>query len=133
MKWIKDISSLDVSTAVVIGISIVWLSAGFISDLETDRAAQLRRARDGLMALESAISGYVFDLGKGAPTTKEGGLKKLVEAGYLDYLLSDPWGNEFQYANPGRYTFVDIWSTGPDGVESDDDIVSWDRYGSYVR
>lgn len=42
--------------------------------------------------------------------------------------LEDAWGNTFQYRfpgtkNPGGY---DLYSLGPDGVESEDDIGNWE-------
>jgi general secretion pathway protein G len=39
----------------------------------------------------------------------------------------DPWGNYYQYMSPGRYNVdsYDLWSLGPDGVESEDDILGW--------
>ena len=45
--------------------------------------------------------------------------------------LRDPWGNDYQYAFPGRKndeTMYDLWSYGPDGEDgTDDDIVNWLR------
>lgn len=50
---------------------------------------------------------------------------------YLDTpgnrLPLDPWGNPYQYRYPGvrNQDKPDIWSWGPDGRESDDDIGNW--------
>jgi type II secretion system protein G len=42
------------------------------------------------------------------------------------YLLSyprDPWGRDYRYIYPGKHGFeYDLYSLGPDGVESEDDI-----------
>ena len=49
-------------------------------------------------------------------------------AGYIKAeALKDPWGQDFQYRVPGDHNpyGVDIWSLGPDGVESEDDIANW--------
>lgn len=45
--------------------------------------------------------------------------KQLLQAVPLD-----PWGNEYVYRNPGRNNpeGFDLFSLGPDGVESDDDL-----------
>ena len=37
----------------------------------------------------------------------------------------DPWGNPYNYLSPGAKSDVDIYSLGPDGVQSDDDIGNW--------
>ena len=36
----------------------------------------------------------------------------------------DPWGNEYVYRNPGKMNpkGFDLYSLGPDGVESEDDV-----------
>ncbi len=39
----------------------------------------------------------------------------------------DPWGNEYQYKYPSsRGNDYDLYSLGPDGLESDDDIGNWE-------
>jgi general secretion pathway protein G len=42
--------------------------------------------------------------------------------------IMDPWGHKIQYRNPGKHNAqgYDIFSFGPDGVESADDIGNWD-------
>jgi len=37
----------------------------------------------------------------------------------------DPWGNPYKFLSPGAKSDVDIYSFGPDGVQSDDDIGNW--------
>lgn len=39
----------------------------------------------------------------------------------------DPWGNPYQYRYPGTHNpdSYDLWSWGPDGHESADDIGNW--------
>jgi len=68
------------------------------------------------------------------PTGKEDKWKgPYIEETRLDpwgnSMLLDPWGNSYQYRYPGlidvrRY---DIFSHGPDGVQSDDDICNWEE------
>jgi len=38
----------------------------------------------------------------------------------------DPWENPYKYLNPGSHGEIDIYSFGPDGVQSEDDIGNWD-------
>ncbi|HEY9105882.1 MAG TPA: type II secretion system major pseudopilin GspG [Roseateles sp.] len=48
---------------------------------------------------------------------------------YLDKLPADPWGNPYQYANPGVKGEIDVYSFGADGRAGgegrDEDIGSW--------
>ena len=50
--------------------------------------------------------------------------------GYLERLPKDPWGNPYQYLNPGLRGEIDIFSFGADGAPGgsgyDADIGSWD-------
>lgn len=41
--------------------------------------------------------------------------------------LVDPWGNQLQYRYPGAQntSSYDLFSLGPDGTESGDDITNW--------
>jgi general secretion pathway protein G len=48
---------------------------------------------------------------------------------YLDKLPNDPWGNPYQYVNPGVKGEIDVYSLGADGQPGGDgknaDIGSW--------
>ncbi len=69
--------------------------------------------------------------------TNEQGLKALVEkpadakrwqkGGYLKgkKVPLDPWDNPYVFNTPGRSGEFEVYSLGPDGRESDDDIGSW--------
>jgi general secretion pathway protein G len=41
--------------------------------------------------------------------------------------IMDPWGRKMQYRNPGKHNAqgYDVFSFGPDGVESADDVGNW--------
>ena len=75
------------------------------------------------------------------PTTEQG-LQALVtkptsgpaangwkQGGYIDKLPKDPWGNPYQYRQPGRNGAFDIFSLGADGAEGGEgdnaDIGNW--------
>lgn len=52
------------------------------------------------------------------------------DGGYIDKLPNDPWGEPYQYQNPGRHGEVDIYSYGPNGQsangeDGDGVIGSW--------
>ena len=42
--------------------------------------------------------------------------------------MLDPWKHPYQYRYPGTHNpkRPDVWSYGPDGVEANDDITSWE-------
>lgn len=85
-----------------------------------------------LMAYRMAVGSY--------PTTEQG-IQALIKAPegteavwtgpYLKQktLPVDPWGNPYQYRCPGvnNTDGYDLWSLGPDKVESADDICNWTK------
>lgn len=38
----------------------------------------------------------------------------------------DPWENPYKYLSPGSHGEIDVYSFGPDGIQSEDDIGNWD-------
>ncbi len=120
-----------VITLLFITITVILVSH-FIKRTPTTLDKQQSKARQELRLLENAVGAFTIDLERSAPTNDEG-IAILVKEGYLSKVLIDPWGNQYQYRNPGIYDNIDYWSQGPDGKDSDDDIVGWDAYGSYVR
>jgi general secretion pathway protein G len=92
---------------------------------EPGKARQARAAQD-IRAIESALDMYRLDNYQ-YPTADQG-LEALVErpssgpeprnykdGGYLRNLPRDPWGNQYQYANPGQNGEIDIYTLGADG------------------
>ena len=51
------------------------------------------------------------------------------EGGYIRRLPADPWGNAYQYRQPGQHGRVDVFSMGADGREGGEgenaDIGNW--------
>lgn len=84
------------------------------------------------------LTPYKLDLGN-YPTTEEGlaalmqppaGKENRWNGPYLEEIPLDPWQNAYQYRFPGSKNIngargYDVWSLGPDGVESADDIGNW--------
>jgi general secretion pathway protein G len=75
-----------------------------------------------LVALESALDMYHLDRNR-YPTEQEG-LQALVQpnqsgnvSGYVRRIPKDPWGNNYQYRNPGTHGHIDIFSYGEDGLK----------------
>ncbi len=125
-------SFIETMITLLFAVITLGLVVYFIDREPTTLEKQATKARQELRLLENAVAGYTFDLEKPAPTTEQG-LGVIIEEGYLSKILIDPWGKPYQYRNPGIYDSTDYWSQGPDGIDSDDDIVGWDPYGSYIR
>ncbi len=100
----------------------------FVAQAEQAREAQ---ARVRIYELSVVIESYKSHHGK-FPTTEQG-LNALVTppahppgeiTPYIDRVPPDPWKNSFIYVSPGRgnrgYSII---SRGPDGIESEDDII----------
>ena len=102
--------------------------------------ARVVAARQDIAALMQALKLYRLDNLR-YPTTEQG-LAALVAkptlppappnwkpGGYIERLPKDPWGNPYQYLNPGLRGEIDVFSYGADGVAAgegvDADIGSW--------
>lgn len=93
----------------------------------TDEVRHLSQAREMIRALNSALHAPRPD-GRPMPSSAEG-LRALVDDGTLPHIPDDPWGRPYRYLNPGKEHRYDLLSLGPDGVESNDDVVLWNLYG----
>jgi general secretion pathway protein G len=93
-----------------------------------------------LRGIENALKFYRLD-NFAYPTSEQGidalvnkpadpNIKNWKPGGYLDRLPKDPWGNEYQYLNPGQNGEIDIYTFGrdgrPGGEGTDSDIGNWE-------
>lgn len=102
--------------------------------------ARVVAARQDIGTITQALRLYRLDNLR-YPTSEQG-LAALVAAptnapvppnwkagGYLDRLPKDPWGNPYQYLNPGLRGEIDVFSFGADGIAGgqgfDADIGNW--------
>ncbi len=123
---------------VMVVVVILGILAAILVPKVMDRPEQARivKARQDIRALESTLNMYKLD-NYVYPTTDQG-LEALVEkpttppeppqwkdGGYLDRMPQDPWQHPYQYLNPGTHGSIDIYSLGPDGEPSDDDVGNW--------
>ncbi len=119
---------------------IIGVLAALIVPSLMDRPDQARAtaARQDVAAIMQALKLYRLDNG-GYPSATQG-LRALVEKPttgkppanwrtYLERLPADPWGNPYQYLNPGTHGEVDVFSLGadgePGGEKANADIGSW--------
>ncbi len=98
--------------------------------------ARIEKAKHDITSLESALNIYKLDnyqypstdQGLEALVTKPSGSpqpRNYKKGGYIKKLNKDPWGQEYLYLFPGTHSDLDLYSLGPDGQPSDDDIGNW--------
>ena len=121
---------------VILGILAVLIVPRVVG--RTDEARTVAAKQD-VAAIMQALKLYRLDNGR-YPTTEQG-IAALVTKPqgdpvpknwqkYLDRIPKDPWGNTYQYLNPGVRGEIDVFSLGadnqPGGSGSDADVGSWD-------
>ena len=127
---------------VMVVVAILAILAAVVVPRIMDEPAKARAAKvkQDIRAIESALDLYKLDNYR-YPTTDQG-LEALVDkpdtgpepdnykdGGYLRELPRDPWGNRYQYLNPGEHGEVDVYSLGADGTPGGEgnnaDIGNW--------
>jgi general secretion pathway protein G len=126
---------------IIVVITIIAILAAYIAPKVAGRAddARISKVKNDIQVLESALELYRLDNFK-YPTSDQGlnalimkpseDLKNWKTGGYIKKLRKDPWGNDYQYSQPGREgAEFDIYSYGADNSEGgegpDADIGSW--------
>ncbi len=124
---------------IIVVVTIIAIMAAYIAPKVAGRTddARVSKAKSDIRVLDSSLELYKLDNFK-YPSTNDG-LKSLISApssaknwrkgGYIKRLRKDPWGNDYQYLNPGNHGEIDIFSLGADGQEGgeeeDSDIGNW--------
>ncbi|MGQ4583969.1 type II secretion system major pseudopilin GspG [Lysobacter sp. F60174L2] len=129
-----------VELMVVIVIIGLLATVVMINVMPSQDRAMVEKARADVSVLEQAVETYRLE-NLVYPRT-EHGLDALLRApaglarperyrkgGYIRRLPTDPWGNPYQYRQPGEHGAFDIYSFGADGVtggeEDNTDIGNW--------
>jgi general secretion pathway protein G len=111
-------------TLVIIGLLTTFV---VLNVLPAQGKAQVQKARGDITAIETALEMYKLD-NFNYPTEQEG-LEALVSSGLVKKMSLDPWGNPYEYRNPGERAQIDIYSLGadgePGGEDQDADIGNW--------
>ena len=128
---------------VILGILATFLVPKI---MEKPDEARVTKAKNDIMALETALKMYKIDNGM-YPTTIQG-LKALIKkpttppipqhyrkGGYLDSeeVPKDPWGNPYIYRSPGQngrpFEIISLGADGKPGGEGvNADIKSWELH-----
>ncbi len=129
-----------VELMVVIVIIGLLATVVMLNVLPSQDKAMVEKARADISTLEQALETYRLE-NLAYPSTQQG-LDALVKApaglarperyregGYIRRLPADPWGNAYQYRQPGQHGRVDVFSMGADGREGGEgenaDIGNW--------
>jgi len=96
--------------------------------------AQITRAQSDVQAISTALRMFEVDNGKYPPNlqgllSQPGGAINW-RGPYLEQgLPKDPWNNDYVYTTPGSHNphSYDLYSLGPDGSASGDDIGNWQK------
>jgi len=139
IKKIRSQSGFTLIEIMVVVIIIGLLATLILPNVlgQQDRAFEIKAKAD-IRAISGQMSMYKLD-NFAFPNTSEG-IQALVTnpgkstwRGYLDNLPKDPWGNDYQYTQPGtnNTTTYDIWSLGSDAAPGGEgtaaDIGNWDN------
>lgn len=127
---------------VMVVVVILGILAAIVVPRIMDRpdVARVTKAKQDIRAIESALNLYKLD-NFVYPSTDQG-VEALVQkptsspeprnwkdGGYVERLPKDPWGNPYQYLNPGVHGSIDIFSFGADSQPGGDgvnaDIGNW--------
>jgi len=128
---------------VLVVIVILGILAALVVPRVLERPDEARAvaAKSDIAAILAALKLYRLD-NQRYPTSEQG-LAALTARptqppvppnwkpnGYLERLPKDPWGQPYQYLNPGLHGEIDVYSFGADGQPGgtgiDTDIGSWD-------
>lgn len=105
----------------------------------TTTDAKIGTAKSNIAELESALERFYIhmdrhpsnDEGLDALVTAPSGSEEKWRGPYVKLLRPDPWGNPYQYRNPGTHGTgaFDLWSRGADsadgGEKENADIGNW--------
>ena len=113
----------------MIVVVIIGLMAGLVTYATTGYLARAKRqrARSDLATYSGAVDS--FFLAKGSYPDNRDGLGVLMPE-FVKVIQKDPWGNPYQYVQPGNGHPYDIICYGADGREggtgADADLTNWD-------
>lgn len=115
---------------IIIGVLVAMVMPRLAGRSEEARRAAARADIEANIAL--ALDLYELDSGRypedlDALRIKPGGSTDW-KGPYLKRAPLDPWGRSYLYKYPGEHNKADydLYSLGPDGVESEDDITNWE-------
>lgn len=127
-RALRGMSLLEIMIVItLIGLVTAAIGTAVITQLGKGQADSARN-----QAYEIAKSMDIYRLQNGSYPSTSQGIGALVKPPkgkpIMDSMPTDPWGNEYIYANPGTHntTKFDIRSKGNDGIDgNEDDVGNW--------
>lgn len=122
---------------IIIGILAAIVAPNVIGRVDD---ARITATKSDIATIEGALKMYRLD-NFSYPATQYGldalvtrpsdpAIRNWNPEGYIERLSKDPWGNPYQYLNPGSHGTLDIYSFGADGKPGGEgvaaDIGNWD-------
>ena len=121
----------------LIVIAILAMLAGLVGPTLWNKlgGAKTDTAKTQIKSFEAALDSYRLDIGKYPKDlndlVKDNNGKSRWNGPYIKKIPADPWGNEYQFQNPGKHNpDYDLFSYGADGQEGgeeseDQDVINW--------
>jgi general secretion pathway protein G len=127
---------------IMVVVIIIGLLAAVIVPTVVGKVDEARvvKAKEDIHSLETALQMFRLQNSK-YPTTEQGlaslvtqpndpSIKHWQPGGYIQRISKDPWGNDYQYVNPGNHgKDYDLFSYGADGAPGGEgnnaDIGNW--------
>ena len=118
---------------VIIAIMAAAIGPKLLGNIET---ASIKRAQGDIISITAQLKLYKAE-NYSYPSTDQG-LEALVSKPsgdptpknwrqLLEKTPMDPWENPYKYLSPGSHGEYDIYSFGPDLIQSEDDIGNWTK------
>jgi general secretion pathway protein G len=146
-RFVRDVPRRADGGFTLIEILVVIVILGILAALVVPRVlerpdeARVVAAKSDIATILQALKLYRLD-NQRYPTTEQGLVALVAKPtdapvpanwkpnGYLERLPKDPWGQPYQYLNPGLRGEIDVYSFGADGQPGgtgvDADVGSWD-------
>ncbi len=126
---------------IMVVVIIIGLLAAIVAPQVIGRVddARIEKAKADIRNIEAAMKFYRLD-NFTYPTTEQGidalvnkpndpTIRNWKDGGYIQRMPVDPWGNPYQYLNPGNNGEIDIFTLGadarPGGEQQNADIGNW--------
>lgn len=119
---------------IMVVVVILGILAALVVPKIINRPEEARKvkAKQDVMSTQNALELYKLDNGF-YPSTEQGLMALVTKPttsptplnwnSYLKELPKDPWGQPYNYLNPGQHGDVDVYTNGPGGQSAGEDAI----------